>query len=151
MKPFNIPWRELKERNAYLVHVHPDLIHCLNRMDLYTGFQVVCHCLYDEDRDLTNYHRQGLAADLHIEKMHPLEQLLFAEKLNLFGGIGVYGPDVWRHPGLHVDIRDREVGARWAFKARDLSGLDPANSPKTLRVQVSLDRDYIKYLLEIMP
>lgn len=141
MKPFNIPWRELKEKSHYLVYVDRELIYRLDRMDLYTGFKVVCHCLYDEDRDPTNYHYRGKAADLHIDGMHPLEQLLFAEKLNFFGGIGVYGCDVWRHPGLHVDIREREVGARWAFRS----------THKESRVQVPLDKAYIKYLMEIMP
>ena len=147
MKPFNIPWRELKEKNHLMVYVHRDLIRALNDMDFYTGFKVVCHCLYDGDRKPTNYHYRGMAADLHIAGVHPLEQWMFAEKLNLFGGIGIYGPDVWNNPGLHVDIRNRQVGARWAFRAENRR-LEPR---KANRLQVPIDRTYIKYLLETMP
>lgn len=143
MKPFNIPWRELKDKNHYLVHVHRDLIHALNELDFWSGFSVVCHILYDDERAPTNMHRQGKAADLHLEGVHPLDQFLFVQRLNIFTGIGLYGPDVWRNPGLHLDIRDADKGARWAFKRTRFADGS--------REQVPLNKEYIKYLLEIMP
>lgn len=147
MKPFNIPWRELKDKNHYLVHVHPELIQALNDLDFWCGFNVVCHMLYDEDRALTNTHRRGIAADLHIVGQHPLDMFLFVQRLNTFTGIGIYGPDVWHNPGLHVDLRQADKGARWAYRAKDRR-FDPS---KAERQMVPIDRAYIKYLLEIQP
>lgn len=149
MKPFNIPWRELKTKNHYLVHVNPRLIEALNTLDWFSGFRVVCHMLYDESRPLTNMHRRGLAADIHINGFNVLDQYLWVQRFNLFGGVGIYGPDVWRNPGVHVDLRDAGLdarGARWAFRAKERR-FDPA---KAEREMVAVDREYIKYLLGIM-
>jgi hypothetical protein len=63
----------------------------------------------------------------------------FVERQYLFTGIGIYGPDVWHNPGLHIDLRDRP--ARWAFKKKD----------QDERVMVALDKRYVSYLLNLYP
>jgi len=35
-----------------------------------------------------------------------------------WGGVGLYGSDVWRNPGFHVDVRETKDNrqARWACR-----------------------------------
>jgi len=60
----------------------------------------------------TSQHYKGLAADIHATnkktgaRVSLVDMYIVAEKLNLFGGIGVYD---W---GLHLDDREAR-GARW--------------------------------------
>ena len=55
-------------------------------------------------------------------------------------GQGIYGIDMWRHPGLHADLRE-DRSARWAFKSGEGGK----------RKEVALDKGYVSYLLNIMP
>jgi hypothetical protein len=65
------------------------------------GKPVIIHCAF-EPRARGGYHPRGEAADGHVVGMHLLDQFLIAEKLDIFGGIGVY--TWWDNPGLHLDV-----------------------------------------------
>ena len=135
MIPFNIPWEEYRTKPGNLKGISSKLVHLLDDLDIYVDGKVVAHCLLD-DRASSNYHTRGMACDLHIEGLHPLEQFIVARRFP-FTGIGVYGDDVWYNPGLHVDVREvSKAGARWArIKDGD-----------TLRY-VPLDLEYIRRIL----
>lgn len=113
MKPFNIPWEEYRSKPDNTKYVASKLLYLLDDLDKYVGGKVWVHCVVD-NRASSNYHTRGMAADLHIEGYHPLEQFIIAGRFP-FTGMGVYGSDVWRFPGLHLDIRQVKVGARWAL------------------------------------
>lgn len=54
-------------------------------------------------------HAAGAAVDMHSPGMPCVELYLALERMELFGGIGIY--PWWTHPGVHVDIGPR--GRRW--------------------------------------
>ncbi len=70
-------------------------------------------------------HYTGCAADLHAihrksrSPVSVIDQFLVAEKLECFGGIGLYPQ--WRHPGLHLDIGRK--GRRWVSADGQYLGL----------------------------
>ena len=135
MKPFNIPWEEYRVTDGNLKGISNKLIRLLDDLDIYVGGKVVAHCLLD-NRSSSNYHTRGMACDLHIEGLHPLEQFIVAGRFP-FTGIGVYGNDVWNNPGLHVDVREvSKAGARWALTV-DSKGLR----------YVPLDLEYIRRVM----
>ena len=140
MKPVNERWESFSEKEENTIHVQKRLMNALDKLDTLLEGSLVIHCIYDEDRDENNFHRQGLACDCHINGWHPLDMFFFIERQYLFTGIGVYGPDVWNNPGLHLDLRDRP--GRWAFKRKD---------GDEGRVMVALDKRYISYLLNLLP
>jgi len=140
VKPFNERWSVIREKPEVLQPVILRLINALDELDSLLEGALVIHCLYDADRQNGSYHLRGMAADVHIQGLHPIDQFLYVERQQLFTGIGIYGSDVWHNPGLHVDLRDGRA-ARWAFK----SGKDGK------REEVALDKIYVSYLLSIMP
>jgi hypothetical protein len=137
--PVNEYWGSYSEKPENLKHIQKRLVNALDKLDELLRGTLVVHCLYDAARDAQNYHRQGLACDCHFEGWHPIDMFLFAERQYLFFGIGIYGPDVWHNPGLHLDLRD--IPGRWAFKTDGNDG----------RIQVPLSKKYINYLLNLMP
>ena len=146
--PFNKRWSEWKLTDLPAVgtgEILPGLISLIDDMDHYVGGSIYVHCILDPDRALGNLHRVGMAADLHIGTLHPLDQFVVAGRFG-FTGIGVYGSDVWRHPGLHVDVRVVKVGARWGCRERG-----PSGTSNTTREYVALDKAFISGLLDIMP
>lgn len=52
-----------------------------------------------------SFHMKGMAADIWSETIGPGQLVVYAEKVAVFGGIGLY------HNFIHVDIRDG--CARW--------------------------------------
>jgi uncharacterized protein YcbK (DUF882 family) len=118
----NENWGDPNKVDAYLVQALDALRGMVNK-------PIVIHCAYDESGHATNsQHYKGKAADIHIVGMDAVDQLLAAEKIGLFNGIGIY--PFWNNPGLHVDVRT--VPARWA---RDKKGN-----------YVSLNWDFLKSL-----
>lgn len=108
--------------------MNPILIKALQHLRSYVGVPIHIHSGYRKGN--TGYHPLKMAADIHIEGMHVVDQYLTAERFPAFTGIGVY-PN-WNNPGLHVDVRPlpiREFGARWV-------------SPKS-KVYVALNKDFL--------
>lgn len=88
------------------------LIYTLQDMRNYTGKRINIHSGFRKGR--TGYHPLKMAADLHIENMHVVDQLLVAMKFDAFNGIGGYL--WWNNPGIHVDVRPKKKtneDARW--------------------------------------
>jgi hypothetical protein len=131
MKIFNIPWEEYRTKPDNLKGVTSKLIRLLDELDIYVGSKVVTHCVVDQ-RNSSNYHTRGMACDLHIEGLDVVDQFIVAGRFP-FTGIGMYAEGVWNNPGLHLDIREVKVGARWARIMDD----------KGLRY-VPLDMEYIR-------
>ena len=92
---------------------HPDKVsrQLIKNLDEYrklVGKPIIIHSDYRPGD--TGQHGKGLAIDFHVKGMNLMDQFLFAERTNLFTGIGVY-PD-WNNQGLHCDIRT-EAKSRW--------------------------------------
>lgn len=89
------------------------LIHTLQDMRNYTGRRINIHSGYRKGK--TGYHPLCMAADLHIENLHIVDQLLIALRFDNFNGIGAYL--WWNNPGLHLDVRPKnnklDYDARW--------------------------------------
>jgi len=113
MRAFNLSWRQYEDSGPGIDHVDVRLIVLLRDLNDYTGKNLMVHCLYDEDRAPDNLHRQGLAADGHIENMGLLDQYVCISRFP-FKGIGLY--TAWNHAGFHVDLRNQKIGARWACR-----------------------------------
>ncbi len=97
--------------------IDPMLVYRLDATRLQANCPFVVHCAYDQDgHSEGSYHYKGEAADGHFVGMHLLDQLLIAERSNLWGGIGIY--PFWNNPGLHLDLRSGQP-LRWI---RDNSG-----------------------------
>jgi len=139
MSAVNIPWKKYREIPGNITHVKPQLVGAVNKLDGLVKGAIMVHCLWEE-RTTGGYHPMGLAIDFHIEHSHPLDQYFFVERTGLFVGLGIYGIDMWRHPGLHADLRE-DRSARWAFKSGEGGK----------RKEVALDKGYVSYLLNIMP
>jgi len=134
---FNKKYRDYKP-DIIMDLVDPKLIELLDEFDAMVRGKLYIHRMYDENAGHRSQHRAGRAADVHVQGMHVLDQWTLAERLP-WGGLGVYGPDVWRHPGLHLDVRPGIVGARWGYR----------KSPKTERkIYVGLGASFIKWILE---
>lgn len=61
-------------------------------------------------------HYRGEAVDLHSRHWGPVDLALIADRMDKFGGIGLY--PAWNNPGCHLDIA--EPGRRWI---RNASGI----------------------------
>lgn len=86
----------------------------LDQMREYCGKLIVIHCAYEKSGHTNNsQHYLGKAVDINIIGMKLVEQYLLAERFG-WTGIGLY--NCWKNPGLHLDLRDEEIGARWAQK-----------------------------------
>jgi len=89
------------------------LIYTLQKMRTYINRRIFVHCGF-EFRDTGGYHPLKMAADIHIEDLHVVDQYLIAEKFDAFNGIGVY--PFWGSPGLHLDTRPNpktNIDSRW--------------------------------------
>lgn len=121
------------------------LVFTLDNLRHYVGRPIHVHCGW-EWRE-TGWHPHGVAADIHIENMHIIDQFVAASRFDEFNGIGVYGKDVWANPGLHLDTRPRihrfDVEARWGCRLLGELGVD-AHSKRTY---VPLDHAFFEYLL----
>lgn len=94
-------------------------------------------------------HYVGAALDLHCKSRHKLlDFYLMAERMNFWGGIGVY-PHWFPHPGIHIDTRSdvcyNRPGARWMGIKKQIP-----ESNKKKQIYVSLDNRNIKrYITDI--
>jgi hypothetical protein len=79
-------------------------------------------------------HPRGRAVDCHAPGLPLLDFWLAAEATLAFSGIGIY--PYWANPGLHVDVREGLIRARWW---RDQAGL---YHPVTAGVLYDLMRDH---------
>lgn len=106
-----IRWFSPEENWGDIFKIHPQLVELLDRMREYAGRPIIIHEAYATSGHSPNsYHYLGMAADCHIKGLNVIDQYLIAERFP-WGGIGVYGRDVWNRPGLHVDVRPGH--ARW--------------------------------------
>ena len=91
------------------------LLQLLDELNKFSGNKVFIHRMLDTGAKPTSQHYFGRAADLHIRGLHVIDQYLMAERFN-FGGLGIYPRDVWtKTPGIHVDVRETEIGRRWGY------------------------------------
>jgi len=92
--------------------VHAQLVFAMQELRDLANAPIVIHCAFDTTgHSSKGYHPKGMAVDFHIVGMDVVDQFLLAEKIGLFGGIGLYGPGEWNNPGLHCDIGKK--GRRW--------------------------------------
>ena len=100
------------------------LIYTLQDMRDYVGRRIFIHSGYREGS--TGYHPLKMAADLHIEGLHVIDQYLVSERFDAFNGIGVYS--WWNNPGIHVDVRTKSktnFDSRWGcFESGKYAKLD---------------------------
>ena len=99
-------WRQVNyfdTNEAWGDHLKMDrrLIFELDDLRPYTKRPIIIHCGY-ELRKRGGQHPIGTAVDLHIENMSLFDQFIAALRFG-FVGIGVY--PLWKHPGLHLDMR----------------------------------------------
>ena len=59
-----------------------------------------------------SYHYQGMAIDGTFRTL-TLMQMFYCAQLAGFKGVGAYGGDVWKTPGIHGDIREQEHQSVW--------------------------------------
>lgn len=79
------------------------LIFELDIFRAYIKRRIVIHCGYELRKPrIGGQHQIGTAVDLHIEDMSLFDQFIAALRFG-FVGIGVY--PLWKHPGLHLDMR----------------------------------------------
>ncbi len=99
--------------------MNQELILRLEALREFVGRPVIIHEAFATSGHAPNsQHYLGNAVDLHIEGFSLIEMYLAAERFN-FTGVGLYGPDVWRNPGLHLDVRPLakgQPGARWGCR-----------------------------------
>ncbi|MEW6712369.1 MAG: hypothetical protein AB1403_21300 [Candidatus Riflebacteria bacterium] len=94
------------------------LVYCLDRTRMQGNCPFSIHCAYESSgHSEDSYHYKGQAVDGHFVGMHLLNQLLVAERTNLWRGIGLY--PFWNNPGLHLDVRGGQP-LRWI---RDQAGI----------------------------
>lgn len=100
-------WRQMAER----------VIFALDKCRAILGKPIIVHCGFETaGHDPKGCHPRGLAVDIHVPKMHVVDQYLFFSKIPDWGGIGVY--PFWKNPGLHLDLG--QPGRRWARNAADV-------------------------------
>lgn len=94
------------EKWGDVTKIHPKLILSLDRMRDYAKVPFVIHCAYElSGHSPKSYHKYGMAVDGHFKGLDLLDQFFIADRFFGDAGIGVYGSDVWKKPGIHVDIR----------------------------------------------
>lgn len=111
--------------------LNPALVYALDALRAMTGRKITINNAYRAGDD--KEHGKGNAADIVIEGLSVIDQLIAAERTRLFTGIGIY--PYWNKPGLHVDVRDLKPGEHGARWARNEKG-----------VYVALDWAFIKTL-----
>lgn len=108
-------WKDIenfKPKNFGTIYMSQVLIYTLQDMRDYTGRRIFIHNGYRVGT--SGYHPLKMAADLHIEGLHVIDQYLIAERFDAFNGIGVY-PN-WNNSGIHVDVRPytkQGIDSRW--------------------------------------
>ena len=77
----------------------------------YNAAPCIIHVAWERTgHEENSQHYLGNAVDLDFRGVPLRWQLMSAERF-AFGGIGVY--PFWNRPGLHLDIREVDIGARW--------------------------------------
>lgn len=109
----NVPLPNLSAED--LAGADPDLLEILWKAGSWIGDpgRIVIHRLKDPEAGTKSQHYWGKAADLHVEGLSVVDQFVLFGRFPELRGLGCYGPDVWRHPGVHVDIRPASISARW--------------------------------------
>lgn len=90
--------------------VSTELIEAVDDLRAMIGAPCTIHVAYaTQGHSDGSWHYKGLAVDLHFRGVSLLDQVLAAERLGLFGGIGAYPH--WANRGLHLDLGPK--GRRW--------------------------------------
>jgi hypothetical protein len=107
--------------------VSAELIEAVDKLRAALSAPCIIHCAYATDgHSQGSLHYRGLAVDLHFRGVSLLDQVLAAERIGLFGGIGAYPH--WANRGLHLDVG--LLGRRWI---RDKHGVYVALNEANLR------------------
>ena len=108
------PWFHPEENWGDPDKIDARLVHTLYRVRLFVGRKIIIHCGYEHRKNFS-YHEKGVAVDLDIAGMHPMDQFFVLSRYDIFNGIGVYFH--WNNPGCHVDTRPYRAkfydDARW--------------------------------------
>ena len=115
--PHDVAWSTYRERSPDVPKLSRRLVALVDALDEHVRGKLVVHRTWD-GAGTTGQHPQGTALDGHIEGVDILNQFLIVSRFP-WGGLGLYGPDVWHHPGFHVDVRDALPQARWACRLRN--------------------------------
>jgi len=91
--------------------MHSKLLFALDRLRAFIGYPCIIHCGTQGQHSPNSYHYKGMAVDCHFENVSLIDQWLAAERFPEFLGIGLYPQ--WNNPGLHLDIRNTKMRARW--------------------------------------
>ena len=103
----------------------------LDKLRSFIGKKIIVHRGYDPMAWPGSTHRKGLAVDCHAEGISLFDFYMAASRFP-FKGIGIY-PNDWKHPGLHLDVREKEIRSLWG---------------RVNGIYVNLDLDFFKtYLL----
>lgn len=83
------------------------------------GVMMIIHVAWDfSGHSSKSYHYTGLAVDFHFKDYQEMkhftywEQFILLSSFRELGGIGFY-PD-WKHPGWHIDLRNRNPRLLWS-------------------------------------
>lgn len=106
-------WFSASEFDGDLALLDEALLNALDDLREALGSPIVIHPGVTADRAATpdSQHPLGRAVDCHAPGVSLLDFWLLAERCVSFTGIGVYPK--WWHPGLHLDVRDEVLRARW--------------------------------------
>lgn len=99
----------------------PTLVYEVDAWREWLGKPVIIHEAFALEGHVSeSQHALGVAVDCHVVGLSVLDAWLAAERWSAFRGIGLYPyrksaihPEGWEHPGLHLDVRDAPVRARW--------------------------------------
>lgn len=105
------------------------LIYSLDKLRKQAGSPIIVNSDYREGD--SGQHGQGKAVDIVISGMNVVDQFLLAEKSRMFSGIGLY--PFWNRPGIHVDVRELQLGEPAARWLRNAAGFYVAITQKQLR------------------
>lgn len=109
---FGLKWGEYRRESEDMKMLSPRLLELLDHLDEFVGGRLVVNRTYTESTQ-HGFHPRGMAFDGRIEGMDLLDQFINITRFP-WGGIGLYGEDVWNTAGFHVDVRERRPQSRWA-------------------------------------
>jgi hypothetical protein len=129
--PHDVRWAAYRERSPDVPVLSARLKALLDALDDHVGGKLYVHRTYDGG-GTSGQHPLGRAFDGRVEGMDLLAQFITITRFP-WGGLGLYGPDVWNNPGFHVDVREQLPQARWCCVLREGRRSYEALTPAHLR------------------